>query len=50
MVAQILGMTFIGVILICLIWTIVEYAFPRVDKNSKLIDRMEKLDREKSKN
>tara|TARA_R110000744_G_scaffold151931_2_gene265646 strand:+ start:1309 stop:1461 length:153 start_codon:yes stop_codon:yes gene_type:complete len=50
MIAQIFGMTFIGVILICLIWTIADAAFPRVDKNSKLIERMNELDRKDREN
>jgi len=47
MVAQIFGMTFIGVILICLVWTILSYIFNNMDgtpkSNKKLIDNMNKL-------
>jgi len=49
MIAQIFGMTFIGVIAICLIWTVAESIFTREDKNKKLLKNMEKLDRNKTK-
>ena len=48
-VAQIFGMTFIGIILICLVWTILSYIFNNIDgttkTNKKLIDNMNKLKR-----
>ena len=47
--AQIFGMTFIGVILICLVWTILSYIFNSMDgtskPNKKLIDNINKLKR-----
>ncbi len=48
-VAQIFGLTFVGIILICLVWTIVEYivlAWPE-DQNKKLMDNMNKLGKNK---
>ena len=54
--AQIFGMVFIGVILLCLIWTILEYIFNtgsmdsrRYDKNNKLWENIEKLERKNKK-
>jgi hypothetical protein len=46
-VAQMLGFTFIGIILVCLIWTIMSYIFSSesMDKNKKLLDNMENLDK-----
>jgi len=58
-IAQIFAMIFIGTILLCLIWTILEYIFNtgsmeyrRKDKNNKLfenIERLEELERLKKK-
>ena len=47
MVAQILGMTFMGIILICLVWTIMNYIFSSesMDRNKKLLDNMKKMDK-----
>lgn len=46
-VAQMLGFTFIGIILVCLIWTIMSYIFSSesMDKNKKLLDNMENLNK-----
>ena len=46
-VAQMLGFTFIGIILVCLIWAIMSYIFSSesMDKNKKLLDNMENLDK-----
>jgi len=44
--AQIIGLTFVGIICICIVWTIIEYIFPGVDRpskqNKKLLDNIEK--------
>jgi len=46
-VAQIFGMTFVGIIVLCIGWTIVEYIFTGLDKPGKqdqdLLDNMRKL-------
>jgi len=43
-IAVIFGMTFVGVILICLVWTIGSYIFNSdIDQNKKLVDNMNKL-------
>ena len=51
MVALIFGMTFVGLILICLVWTILTYIFNNVDgttkSNKKLIDNMNKMDKQR---
>jgi len=42
-IAMIFGMTFVGIILICLVWTIGTYIFNGSDtQNKKLIDNMNK--------
>ena len=50
-VAQIFGMTFLAIILICLAWTIGEYIILAIsepgDQNKKLMDNMNKLDKNK---
>ena len=47
MVAQILGMTFMGIILVCLVWTVMSYIFSSesMDRNKKLLDNMKKMDK-----
>ena len=47
MVAQVFGMTFVGIILICLIWTVMSYIFSSEsrDRNKKLLDNMEKMNK-----
>ena len=49
MVAQIFGMTFVGIILVCLIWTIMGYIFSdnAMDRNRKLLENMKNLDKNK---
>ena len=46
-VAMIFGFTFVGIILICLAWTIMEYIFGHFSRpskqNKKLLDNMKKL-------
>jgi hypothetical protein len=46
-IAIIFGTTFMGAILICLIWTIMSYIFNGMDttgkRNKKLLDNMEKF-------
>jgi len=44
-VAQIFGMTFVGIIMICIGWTIVEYIFGNNKENEKLIENMKKLNK-----
>ncbi len=46
-IAQIFGMTFVGVILVCLVWTVMSYIFSSEsrDRNKKLLDNMEKFDK-----
>ena len=46
-VSQILGMTFIGIVLICLVWAIGNYLFEMYPHN-KLEDNMKKFDREQN--
>ena len=52
-VAQIFGMTFIGIVLICLVWTILSYIFNNIDDtantNKKLLDNMNKMDKQQRK-
>jgi hypothetical protein len=45
--AQALGFSFIGIILICLIWTVMSYIFSNesMGTNDKLLDNMEKYDK-----
>ena len=47
MIAQIFGMTFVGIILVCLIWTVMSYIFSSesMDRNKKLLDNMKKMDK-----
>jgi hypothetical protein len=43
-IAVIFGMTFVGVILVCLVWTIGNYIFNNIDsQNKKLLNNMNKL-------
>ena len=46
-VAQTIGMIFVGIIIICLVSTILNYIFNRSDTNSnkKLLDNIERMDR-----
>lgn len=48
-IAQIFGMTFVGIILVCLIWTVMSYIFSSEsrDRNKKLLDNMENFDKNK---
>lgn len=46
-VAQVFGMTFMGVILICLIWTIGSYIAESHSPNNKLEDNMKKFDKQR---
>ena len=47
MAAQIFGMTFVGIILVCLVWTVMSYIFSSEsrDRNKKLLDNMENFDK-----
>tara|TARA_R110000803_G_scaffold39315_2_gene84790 strand:- start:108 stop:269 length:162 start_codon:yes stop_codon:yes gene_type:complete len=44
-VAQIFGMTFVAIILLCLVWTVMSYIFSSEsrDRNKKLLDNMEEF-------
>ena len=48
-VAVIFGMTFVGIIIICLVWTVISYIFNGMDssgkRNKKLVDNMNKYDK-----
>ena len=47
MIAQVFGMIFVGIIVICLVSTILNYVFNRsdMDTNKKLLDNMKKMDK-----
>ena len=47
MIAQVFGMVFVGIIVICLVSTILNYVFNRsdMDTNKKLLDNMKKMDK-----
>ena len=47
MIAQIFGMTFVGIILVCLVWTVMSYILSSEsrDRNKKLLDNMENFDK-----
>ena len=48
MIAQVIGMTFVGIIVICLVSTILSYIFSKGDyanNNKKLLDNMNKLNK-----
>ena len=46
-IAQVFGMTFVGIILICLVWTVMSYIFSSEsrDRNKKLLNNMENFDK-----
>jgi len=48
-IAQVFGMIFVGVILICIVWTMLEYILesttPINKQNKKLMDNIKKLDK-----
>ena len=46
-IAQIFGMTFVGIILVCLVWTVMSYIFSSEsrDRNKKLLDNMKNFDK-----
>ena len=46
-IAQVFGMTFVGIILICLVWTVMSYIFSSEsrDRNKKLLDNMKNFDK-----
>ena len=46
-VAQIFGMTFVGVILLCLVWTVLEYIVTARRPANKLEENMKEYDRQK---
>ena len=44
LVMQIFGLTFVGIIVICIAWTVMEYIFSKPNKqNKKLMDNIKKL-------
>ena len=47
MVAQVFGMTFVGIILVCLVWTVMSYILSSDsrDRNRKLLDNMKNFDK-----
>ena len=50
-IVQIIGLAFVGIIMVCIAWTIVEYITNSLDgpnkRNQKLLDRVEKLMKKK---
>ena len=44
-IAQVFGMTFVGIILICLVWTIGSYIADANAPNNKLEDNIKKFDK-----
>jgi len=49
-IAQVFGMVFVGIILICIVWTFLSYIVlsneePKLKGNKKLMDNMNKLDK-----
>jgi hypothetical protein len=46
-IAQIFGMTFVGIILVCLIWTVMSYIFSSEsrNRNKNLINNMKNFDK-----
>jgi len=48
-VAQTIGMIFVGIIVICLASTILGYIFNREDSNKELLDNIERMDRKLNK-
>ena len=44
-IAQIFGMSFIGVIAVCLIWTICNYIFETYTPNNKLEENIKEFDK-----
>ena len=50
MIVQILGMAFVGIIMICIGWTIVEYIFNGFGDSNKLEENMKKFDQKKFQN
>ena len=47
MMAQIFGMTFIGIIVVCLTWTICSYMFEANSPNNKLEENIKKYNNKK---
>jgi hypothetical protein len=49
MIAQVFGFTFVGIILICIVWTFGSYVLGSIDapgkRNKKLTDNMNKLEK-----
>ena len=48
MIAQVIGMTFVGIIVICLVSTVLSYIFSKgdyADTNKKLLDNMKRIDK-----
>jgi hypothetical protein len=44
-IAMIFGMTFIGIILICLVWTILSYIMEAYNPKNKLEENIKKFDK-----
>lgn len=49
MIAQIFGMTLVGIILLCLVSTVISYIFKSTsrDRNKRLLENMENFDKNK---
>tara|TARA_R110000824_G_scaffold397652_1_gene600754 strand:+ start:259 stop:414 length:156 start_codon:yes stop_codon:yes gene_type:complete len=48
-IAQILGMTFVGTIVICLVWTILSYIAESYTPNNKLEENIKKFNKKYNK-
>ena len=46
-IAQIFGLTFVGILLVCLVWTVMSYIFSSksMDRNKKLLDNIKEFDK-----
>ena len=42
---QIFGLTFVGIIVVCMISEFWQYIFPKTNENDKLIDNIKKMDK-----
>tara|TARA_R110001583_G_scaffold119603_1_gene270934 strand:- start:200 stop:370 length:171 start_codon:yes stop_codon:yes gene_type:complete len=48
-IAQVFGMTFVGIILMCLVWTIISYMMTASYRKNKLKENMERFESTKEK-
>jgi len=42
---HIFGITFVGIIVVCVVLEIIEYMFPKTNENDKLMDNIKKMDK-----